>query len=322
MLESRRIMGHVLRQKTHPTSVGCTRADQYARSRFSRLLATPAILALLVCVAAAQTPKSFLWKVTSGSRVMYLAGSIHALSPDVYPLNPAYQRAFDAAGALVEEIDLGQAGLLSAAPLLMSKGMFQDGRTFNGVVSKETADLVASHLKNTPLAGDLIQTMKPWMVAMLLDTVEMQQAGMDPNLGLDKHFFDEASAAGKQVIGLETAEYQIDRFDTMPIPMQEQLVRSTIADIDAEHKDLNTIVAAWRRGDAPAIEKTLLGSFTDSPAAYKSLVVERNHNWLPQLDKCLTRETPCFVVVGAAHLVGPDGLLALLQHKGYHVEQQ
>ena len=145
---------------------------------------------------------------------------------------------------------------------------------------------------------------------------------MDPNLGLDKHFFDEASAAGKQVIGLETAEYQIDRFDTMSIPMQEQLVRSTIADLDAEHKDLNTIVAAWRRGDAAAIEKTLLASFTQSPAAYTSLVVERNHNWLPQLDTCLARATPCFVVVGAAHLVGPDGLLALLQRKGYRVEQQ
>jgi uncharacterized protein YbaP (TraB family) len=57
------------------------------------------------------------------------------------------------------------------------------------------------------------------------------------------------------------------------------------------------------------------------PAAYQSLIVERNNNWIPQLEQCLTRTTPCMVVVGAAHLVGPDGLLALLQRKGYRVEQ-
>jgi len=292
--------------------------------RASRFVAAIAIAVALVVsgLSAQQGAKSFLWKVQSGARVMYLAGSIHALSQDVYPLNPAYQRAFEASDALVEEIDLAQADILTAAPMLLSKGTFQDGRTFDSVVSKDTAAAVASHLKNSPLPLELMQSMKPWMVAMILDAMEMQQAGMDPNLGLDKHFFDEATSSGKMVIGLETAEYQIDRFDTMTMPMQEQLLRSTIADIDSEHKDLTTIVSAWRRGDAAALEKTLLGSFKDSPAAYTSLVVERNHNWLPQLDRCLARAKPCFVIVGAAHLVGPDGLLALLQRKGYRIEQQ
>lgn len=288
-----------------------------------RLAVLAALTMVLVCGAPAHAGgKSFLWKVTSGGRVMYLAGSIHALSPDVYPLDPAYQRAFDASGALVEEIDLAQADPLTAAPLIMSKGLFQDGRTFDGVVSKETAALVATHLKDSPFAGALVQSMKPWMAAMILDALEMQQAGMDPNLGLDKHFFDEATAAGKTVIGLETVEYQIDRFDTMPLALQEQLVRSTIADIDAEHKDLTALVAAWRRGDVTSIQRMVLASFTESPAAYRSLVVERNRNWLPQLDRCLARPAPCFVVVGAAHLVGPDGLLALLKARGYAIEQQ
>ena len=66
----------------------------------------------------------------------------------------------------------------------------------------------------------------------------------------------------------------------------------------------------------------VLSSFKKYPAAYQSLIVERNNNWMPQLEKCLARTTPCMVVVGAAHLVGPDGLLTLLQRKGYRVEQQ
>ena len=84
------------------------------------------------------TAKSFLWKVQSGPRVMYLAGSVHALSADVYPLSPAFEQAFAASDTLLEEIDLEQSGMLALAPMLLSKAMYQDGRTFDKVVSKET----------------------------------------------------------------------------------------------------------------------------------------------------------------------------------------
>ena len=266
--------------------------------------------------------RSFLWKVQSGSRALYLAGSIHALTPDVYPLTPAFEQAFAASDTLLEEINLEEAGLLSLGPMLLSKAMYQDGRTFHGVVSKETADLVVAHLKGMPMATELIRPMKPWMVMLLLSAMQVQQAGLNPELGLDKYFFDKATQAGKSIVGLETAESQIDRFDKMPEPLQEQLLRSTLEELDVQNKELSGTVAAWRRGDAAAIERIVLGGFKKYPAAYQSLIVERNHNWMPQLEKCLARTTPCMVVVGAGHLVGPDGLLALLQRKGYRIEQQ
>jgi len=150
----------------------------------------------------------------------------------------------------------------------------------------------------------------------------VQQAGFEASLGLDKYFFDKAVTAGKELIVLETAESQIDRFDTMPEALQEQMLRGTLADLDAQNRDLKAIVSAWQRGDIGALEKTLLAGFAESPAAYASLLVERNRNWMPQIEACLTRTTPCLVVVGAAHLVGPDGLIALLRAKGYRVEQQ
>jgi len=291
----------------------------------ARLAVCVAFLASLALghPASAQTGgRNFLWKVQSGSGVLYLAGSVHALSADVYPLNAAYQRAFDASDTLVEEIDLNQAGLVTAAPALMMKGLYLDGRTFDKAVSKETLALVNARLKDTLLPAEMIQSMKPWMVMLMLGAMEVQQAGLDANLGLDKHFYDKAVAAGKTVIGLETAESQIDRFDSMPESLQEQLLRSTLGELDTAQKELGIIVGAWRRGDASVLERTLLSGFLKYPAAYHSLIVERNRNWIPQLDKCLARTTPCFVVVGAAHLVGPDGLLRLLQQKGYRLEQQ
>ena len=273
--------------------------------------------------ARAQTPRhNFLWKVQSGTGMLYLAGSVHALTPDMYPLDPVFQKAFDASGALVEEINLADADSLSALPLLMAKGMYRDGRTFDQVVSKDTAAMVAERLKMMPGSMERIKPLKPWVITLLLTGLQLQQAGLDASLGLDKHFFDKATASNKEVIGLETAAAQLDLFDKMPDAVQEQMLRSTLKDLNSGDAELKSIVTSWKRGDTTGIERTLLGGFTDLPGAYKALLVDRNRNWLPQLEACLTRPKPCFVVVGAAHLVGPDGLLALLTKKGYRIDQQ
>ena len=273
--------------------------------------------------ARAQAPgstKSFLWKVQAGATVLYLAGSIHALSADAYPLSPAFERAFAASDTLVEEIDLAEVG--TAAPMLIARGMYLNGGRFESSVSKETATLVAERVKTSGLPVEIIQTMKPWMVMLTLTALEAQRAGFDANLGLDKHFFDRTKAAGRPVVGLETAESQVDRLDSMSERLQEQLLRSTLDELDTQRDSLTSIVSAWRRGDAATLEKDLLGSFADYPAAYTSLIVERNQNWMPQIEACFARPRPCLVVVGAAHLVGPDGLLTLLRRKGYGVEQE
>jgi uncharacterized protein len=295
-----------------------------AGTRTRRIAGITLCLAATAAVAAAQTApgKSFLWKVQSGSKVLYLAGSVHALSADVYPLSAAFERAFAASGTLVEEIDLAETESLAAAPAILAKGMYIDGRRFDSTVSKETAALVAARLKDSGLPVEMFQVMKPWMVMLTIAALEAQKAGLDPQFGLDKHFYDRAKAAGKAIIGLETAESQIDRLDKMSESLQEQLLLSSLSEADTSRNSLKAIISAWQRGDSIELEKTLLSDFTQYPAAYRSLIVERNQNWIPHIDACLTRAQPCMVVVGAAHLVGRDGLLTLLQRKGYRIEQQ
>ena len=274
---------------------------------------------------AAQTTaagKHFLWTVRSEANVLYLAGSVHALGADAYPLPAVFEQAFEASGTLVEELNLADTASLSAAPTLLAKGLYGDGRTFESAVSKETATMVAQHFKQIGLPMNMIRLMKPWMVMLMLTAFEVQKLGLDANLGLDKYFYDKAVTAKKPVIGLETAEFQIDRFDTMPDVVQEQMLRSTLTELDAQGNELKSMIVAWQRGDTATIEQRVRSSFAGYPAAYASLIAERNRNWIPQLQMCLSSPTPCFVVVGAAHMVGPDGLLALLQQKGYKVEQQ
>ena len=108
----------------------------------------------------------------------------------------------------------------------------------------------------------------------------------------------------------------------MPEPRWEDMLRTGLPEMDTERLTCARCSHAWQTGDPPASEKMLLSAFRSSPAAYASIITERNQNWMPQLDACLKRPSPCFVIVGAAHLVGPEGLLSMLQRRGYRVEQQ
>ena len=113
------------------------------------------------------------------------------------------------------------------------------------------------------MGAELVRPMKPWMVMLMLRRMQVQQAGLDPKLGLDQHFFDRATAAEKAVVGLETAESQIDLFDSMPEALQEQLLRSTLDEIDAQSQE----IATHRRRLAPrrrrAIERDVLRGFQE-----------------------------------------------------------
>src|SRR5262249_20276435 len=120
---------------------------------------------------------------------------------------------------------------------------------------------------------------------------------------------------------LETIEYQLSRFDEMPMELQDHLLAETLKSMDTEQQSRTKMLDAWRTGDGAAVEAIVLKDLQKEPQLYQRLLVERNKNWLPKLDALLARKGRALVVVGAAHLVGPDGLIAMFKAKGYKVEQ-
>jgi uncharacterized protein len=181
--------------------------------------------------------------------------------------------------------------------------------------------LVKQHAASLGLPPEPLMRFKPWALSLTLLALEWQTAGFDANLGLDKHFYDRAQDEGKAVEGLETTEYQISRFDGMSMAQQDELLATTLRGLDDEKANVSRLALAWKTGDAPAIERLVLQDLKDDPLMYQRLLVERNRNWLPKLESLFGRSGRAFVVVGAAHLVGPDGLLSMLKAKGYGVQQ-
>ena len=290
------------------------------RRVFAALAAT-ALLAASTFAHSAAATRGFLWKISGKQNVVYLVGSVHMLSKDFYPLSPAFDTAFKESDLLVEEIDLGEATSPEAGFALLSHAMLPADQSLERVLSAATYSQVTKHLADLGAPIEPLKRLKPWMLAVTFEELEWQKAGYDPNLGLDKHFYDRAQAEGKAVQGFETAEFQLSLFDGMPMDQQDRMLAETLKELDTEINNVNKLGDAWKAGDAPAVERLVLPDLQQDPAIYKRLLVDRNHNWLPKLEALFARRGHAFVVVGAAHLLGPDGLLALLKGKGYAVEQ-
>jgi uncharacterized protein len=266
--------------------------------------------------------KQFLWAVTArDAPPTYLLGSLHALTANYYPLNPKIEQAFAQSKVLIEEVDIDEMTNPATAMSLIGKAMLTDGRTLDQIIAPDLYKLVASRAEQAGIPLMALQGMKPWMAAVMLTVPALKASGFDPNLGVDRHFFDKAKKAAMERRPLETVAYQFDRFDLMPPTLQEAMLRSVIADLDTQLSNVKTIADAWARGDTATIDSLLLKAFRDSPELYERLLLERNRNWVEPVARCLKEKTACFVVVGAAQLVGPNSLVSLLQKRGYSVEQ-
>ena len=295
------------------------------RSRVWRgVLAVPLIVCAFARVApldAVPSAHSFLWKATGKQGALYLAGSIHMLTPNAYPLNPAFDTAFKDTDLLVEEVDLAEMTAPESQMRILMRGRLGEGQSFDKLVSPATLALLNKSLAPLGPAGEVLKQFKPWMLAISLESIELQKSGFDPNLGLDKHFYDLAQETHKEVQGLETVEYQLSLFDEMTQDQQDRFLADTLKELATEQANVGKLATAWKTGDTATVESIGLADLKSDPVMYRRLLVERNRNWLPKIEALFSRSGRAFVIVGASHVVGPDGLLAMLKAKGYTLEQ-
>ena len=298
--------------------------------RIARRFAACVVLAIAALAPAADAQPAasvpgthFVWKVARDEKtIAWLVGSVHVLTQEAYPLPAVFERAFAESRTLVEEVDLGAASDPGAVLPLAAKAMFTDGRTLSSLLDRETAALVEKQAAGAGLPMLVVDRMKPWLAAMTLAVPALQRAGYDPAFGLDRHFYERAKAATRPVRGLETAASQLSALDGLPMVVQIDMLKAVLSDIDTQVNAVADLVRAWRGGDVRALERLLLDEFRESPEVYQRLLVERNRAWVPQIAGCASEAAPCLVVVGGAHLVGPDSVVAMLQQLGFSVEQQ
>lgn len=272
--------------------------------------------------SAAGQEKSLLWKIAGDKGAVYLLGSIHYLKKENLPLHPAILSAFDNSQRLILEIDVNRARPEVAQKITLSKALYQDGTTLEQNVGPETFELARRRAAQLGIDIKIMAPMKPWFVALTLVAARLQQLGFDPNFGVDRYLAAQAASKAKPVSGLETLEFQLDVMDRLSKKDQELLLRQSVSELDQLDRSIESIVQAWLKGDGGALEPLLLESMKEYPELYQKLIVGRNRRWVPQIEKILEQGGTAMVVVGAAHLLGKDGVVEMLKERGYKVEQQ
>jgi uncharacterized protein len=287
-----------------------------------------AILLFLLCInvfaqqqSKGNDRKHPLWKISSKTNTVYLLGSVHVLKQDAYPLDESIEKAYENSPRLFFEINFDQVDEQKIQQLTMAKGAYYDGRTLKEVLSKQTYKLVKKRLASQGLDIEKFERFKPWLLALSIEVSEMQRLGFDPSKGVDKYFYEKAKKDKKEIDGFETAEYQLNLLGDMPAEMQEAILLKIMEDIDDVQKDVNVIIEAWKSGNVEALDTVLLKSFESFPDMYQKLVADRNKNWMPKIESLIGQKENVMIIIGAAHLVGKDGILAALKQKGYLVEQ-
>jgi uncharacterized protein len=286
---------------------------------------TAAITALLVLFAApAILPaqeKSLLWRIRSGQNSIYIVGSIHFLQKENYPLKKDIEQAFDQSKKLVLEIDLQTTDRQKTEAITMQKAVNLDGTTLEQNVSPETYRLAEQKARELGIDLRPLNPLKTWFVALTLTSIKLQKLGFDPSYGVDRYLAERAKKSGKPIAGLETLEYQLGVFDALSAHGQELLLRQTLDEFDALEKSAGRIVQAWLKGDVGGLDESLLAGMRQYPELYPKLILERNRHWVPQIEQMIKQGDSVLVAVGAAHLVGKDGVIELLKQRGYTVEQ-
>lgn len=304
------------------------------RSRFRRATRASTVLSVLMLMATAcapavpsarQTPVDPtrphlpLWEVTGGAGTVYLLGSVHLLRPEVYPLDNAIYAAFDAADVVAFELDFAE--MMASAPVMMERGTYDDGRTLAGVLPAATYTELAARVAEVGLPMAIVDPMKPWLAAMTLSSLVLQRGGYDAATGIDLHFHGRATDAGKEILGLETMDEQIEVFEGLDTEAQIAFLESTLDQLDDTVAELDEATARWQRGDAHGLAEMFVESVGDQPQLMERLLFERNRNWIPQIEALLASPGTAIVIVGMGHLVGAGSVIELLTERDHVVRQ-
>jgi uncharacterized protein YbaP (TraB family) len=162
--------------------------------------------------------------------------------------------------------------------------------------------------------------LRPWLAALTLAVQFAISQGFDPNSGVEQQVITWAKANGKRLAVLETNESQLRVFADLTREQEIALLTVTLRQVREMPKMLGDMVAAYRKGDLAELEKALNVRLDDFPVLRKRLLKDRHEKWLPQIERMISDGRTHMIIVGAAHLVGPDSVIAMLRAKGVKVE--
>jgi uncharacterized protein YbaP (TraB family) len=262
-----------------------------------------------------------VWEVEKNGNKIFLGGTFHILTPEDYPLPAAFEDAYSQSTQIVFETDMVKLQSPGFQRVMLRQLTYSDGRNLQQVVSNSTYLALEEFFtaRGIPMAS--IVNFKPGMVVTMMTIVELHRLGL-VGVGVDAYFNEKAVNDRKTLGQLETVEEQLEFISNMGIGKEDEMLAYNLTDIEKLPSLWQLLKTAWRNGDMSKLNETIaIPLKNDFPELYQSILIGRNNAWLPQITAFFKTKELEFVLVGALHLAGEDGLLSKLSAQGYKIRQ-
>jgi hypothetical protein len=271
--------------------------------------------------AASSNGAGLVYQVEGPNGRFYLAGSMHLLHAERASLPAPLERAYRNSASIVMEIDTDDGDAQDAGARLLEAAQLAPDTSLQALLGEARWNTVRTALAEAGFDAERASRFEPWGLALLLTQAGFARQGYTSAAGVEQQLTERARRDGKPISGLETAAMQIALLDGLDMNVQRQMLDLTLEEVQEMPQMLDELEDAWRAGDLQRLEALLLEGYRQMPELYTALLVERNRRWVSQIRAWPTTSPPRLVLVGALHLVGEQGLPALLQRAGYTVER-
>ncbi|VWX51513.1 TraB/GumN family protein [Novosphingobium sp. 9U] len=258
-------------------------------------------------VTKAQVAKPALWKVSDKDTTIWLFGTIHILPAGIEWYSGPIAKALESSDTLVTEI------VEPNDPAVQAKigqiALANPPRNLREQLPSDVRKQYEAALTSLQLPMSAFDANDPWYAAVALSTLPLMKDGFGTMNGAEALLI--AKSAGKQHLGLETAEMQLGLFDSLPQDTQVKYLGEVLESFPTVRDEIKAMVEAWKAGKADELARLMNEDESDA-ALMKVLLVDRNKAWAKWIEERLKQPGTVFVAVGAGHLAGKDSVQAQL----------
>lgn len=265
--------------------------------------------------------QSSVWKISDKhNHTMYIGGTIHVLRSSDFPLPKEFDEAYIKSDYVVFETDLSLAYSQTLQRELAQKMMLPPNQNLSTILSAKTYAKLKDYVNEQGYKIEIFDYMQPWAVMLTLSQLKLSSIGIDQN-GVDSYYNQRSLSDSLPQRYLESIEEQSAILTQIGKGEEDAVVLQTLRDMKEFPVMMEWMVKEWREGKTERLKRELVDEMRNSsPKMYRIILKQRNEAWMPKLLNMLHEEKRGFVLVGAMHLLGKDGLLERLKTEGYKVE--
>lgn len=262
---------------------------------------------------------------------IYLLGSIHAADDTIYPLNDTIMNSFNDSDYLAVEVDtLSLQNNFDLSLNLAEKMMYNDSTTIKNHIGDELYNKMVNFLKEKKSYSSLYDNYKPVFFESLFENLIINDAMLKSESGIDMYFLSLASENNKKILEVESAEFQYNLLLNTPLELDKIIIEEYIDNYDLNVSQMKDLYELWKKGDKEQLENILINSESQNATEEEkklmenynqSLIIDRNYGMANVLENYFEKKQNVFCVVGLGHVIGDEGIINLLQKRGYDVAQ-